>query len=216
MGENILRAADRIDSDEQPHCAIVRGQRRDVSGMGLEARLDGARLVCRRQLVADHGVELLVFGGEEPVERLGLPRGARKTVEDESAAAMQAAASLADQTKDDVVGNGFAALHAGMSPSHRRTGSNHQTLRGTKHIVDGQVAGPERPAQEFGLGAFADSGWAEQDQPPGPVHKGRGLEANSIATLQPSRAVTHWGHARDYAPFEKPRPRRYCRRLRFY
>jgi len=52
-----------------------------------------------------------------------------------------------------------------------------------KHLVDGQVADAERAGKECGLGVFVDSWWGEQDQPPSPVHKGRGLEANSIATL---------------------------------
>lgn len=70
-----------------------------------------------------------------------------------------------------------------------------QALGGAKHITGQERAGAEGAGQEFGLDAFANPGGAEQYQPPGPGHSRGRLEANSIATLPPGRAVTDRCHS---------------------
>ena len=96
------------------------------------------------QLVADHGVELQVLGGEEPVDRLRLRQGARKVVEHEAATAVQAVAPFADQPEHDLVRDEFTVFHyTGLGQGHRRVGLGLRAAGGAKHFARRELAGTE-------------------------------------------------------------------------
>ena len=79
-----------------------------VSATRFSIRARQRRLV---DLQLDDGVELLALLGQHPVKRLGLRHGARKTVEDETLAAIRLVDPVRHDLVDDLVGNQFARIH---------------------------------------------------------------------------------------------------------
>jgi hypothetical protein len=65
-----------------------------------------------------------------------------------------------------------------------------QAFCGAENVAGGEVAGAEAFTEHFGLGALADTGWAEHDDAPG-LSQGdaRGHFANGGTAFEPSGAI---------------------------
>jgi hypothetical protein len=73
-----------------------------------------------------------------------------------------------------------------------------------KNIAGGKMAGAQTFREEFRLGAFADPGRTEQNNPPGFAERlARGHFATGFATFEPRGAVMFWHPARAFIFWKK-------------
>jgi len=168
----------------------------DAAGQALGER--GAR-----QLVGKDGVELKVLECEQGVERVSLGEGARETDEDEPSGAAQAGAAIAEELKDDVVGDELSAVDAVERLRGSRAGREGMIVTGAEEFAGRKRAGAEGVGEQGGLGVFSGAGRADEDEPTGTL-SGRRLQAVSRVAVKPSRTVSEVGHGKNVRPRRIP------------
>jgi len=156
-----------------------------------------------RQLVGKDGVELKALECEQGVERVSLGEGARETDEEESSGAAQAGAAIAEELKDDVVGDELSAVDAVERLRGSRAGREGMIVTGAEEFAGRKRAGAEGVGEQGGLGVFSGAGRADEDEPTGTL-SGRRLQAVSRVAVKPSRTVSEVGHGRNVRPRRIP------------
>jgi hypothetical protein len=124
------------------------------------ARTDSPRARIDHEL--DHGIELQVFPGEQPLQRLGLRDRARKAVEDEPLLGVWLIDAVGDDLHHDLVGHELAARHQVLClEAHRRAGRD----RRAQHVAGRKLHDAVARNKALRLCAFAGPGRSKQYQP---------------------------------------------------
>ncbi len=114
------------------------------------------------EFVIEDAVEFHTEVAEHFLEGFGLAYGSGEAIEEESAFAAEAAEAFADHIEDRGIGDEFATFHVIDGFIHGcRAFIRGEAAGGAEDIAGGEVAGAESVGDEFGLGAFTDSGCAE-------------------------------------------------------
>ena len=109
----------------------------------------------------DHGVDLSAAGGEDLVEMLGLGRGAREAVEDETFDVGMRVEFRGDHAFDHLVGNEQSLVNEGFGLQAKgRAGCDFAA----QQVARRDVAKSETIDDERGLGAFAGARRAEDQE----------------------------------------------------
>src|ERR1039458_3175098 len=117
------------------------------------------------QIVIQHGVERDLLLLHDFGESLRLRDRARKSVEQEPAAAADATSALADEIEHGLVGDQVAAPHVAERGSQRRAAlALGEAFGGAENVAGGKVAGAQPFAEQFGLGSLAHARRPEEHQ----------------------------------------------------
>ena len=127
---------------------------------------------------------MLLF--HDPGKGFRLGDRARKSVEQEPAAAADAAGALPDEIQHGLVGDEFAASHEFQGGHQRWTAfAIGEAFGGAEDVAGGKVAGAQPFAEQFRLGALAHARRTQQHQPEKPRRERRKNLALGRATLEP-------------------------------
>ncbi len=116
----------------------------------------------------DHVIQLAATAGQDRIERFGLGRSARITIEDSPGAGAHGIKLVTDQRRDDLVRDQLARFHHGLGlEANRRPGLD----GGAQHVARGKLLEAMTFDQALGLRALAGTRRAEKndihfDSPP--------------------------------------------------